>query len=359
MPLDRLISARGGYNGSAAETAAGIGKKMRQFVEDVRDRPALALGLAGLVLAALAAGTAAPLALAQASRKYPPFAETLTALGIELEPSAFLLPAGMVAVTLCCLAIEAIGLGYRDSTLHRLLAAISPTLRTDLFYFALRISGATAALAFAFSLGSVYALADAVESAFGLGLLAPVDSFPVQFAAVVVANSLSFYVFHRLMHTKLLWEVHKVHHSAEDYNVLLPYRNHPIDHVGATLFGAFFAAVLGARPDVVVAWIVANAFYQSMVHSRLDWKWRWLEHVFITPQAHRVHHSLAPEHYNRNFGILTFWDRLFGTYCPPVPGPLAIGVAERERFNTDRHVRELFRVILRWLGLEKAGLDSR
>ncbi len=85
------------------------------------------------------------------------------------------------------------------------------------------------------------ALAVGIATAFGFGLLRSVDSFLAQFVVVFVANSLSFYVFHRLLHTRLLWESHKVHHSAEDYNVLLPYRNHPLDHLGAVLFGAFFA----------------------------------------------------------------------------------------------------------------------
>lgn len=332
---------------------------MTQLADDIRRHRRVAGTLAGIVTAALAVGTAAPLALALLAGQRPEVRDALGLFGIEIAPSAFLLPLGMAGITLACLAVEAVFLGARDSTLHRMLENRTPSIRTDLFYFVLRVSGATAALAWLLSLGSLHRLAGAIEDAFGLGLLRSVDSFFLQFAAVFVANSLSFYVFHRLMHTKLLWEIHKVHHSAEDYNVLLPYRNHPIDHVGAVLFGAFFAAVLGARPEVAVAWIAANGFYQSMVHSRLDWTWRWIEHVFITPQAHRVHHSLAPEHFNRNFGILTFWDRLFGTYCPPPAAPVTIGVADREHFNTDRHLREMGLVVGRWLGLGKADLGSR
>ena len=329
---------------------------MAEFLADVRERPRTARGLAVLASAAVVFGTMAPLVLDRLAERFPDAARLLAALGIKLEPTAFLLPFGMLFITLCCLAIEARGLGYENSTLRRILVNVSPSLHTDLFYFALRVSGLTTALAFVLSLGSVYALAHEIEHAAGLALLSDVDSLFVQFVVVAVANSLSFYLFHRLMHTKVLWEVHKVHHSAEDYNVLLPYRNHPIDHVGAILFGAFFSALLGASPEVAVAWIVANGFYQSMVHSRLDWKWRWLEHVFITPQAHRVHHSLAPEHFNRNFGILTFWDRLFGTYCPPPAAPVAIGVADRENFNTDRHLREMGRVVVRWLGFGKSDI---
>lgn len=72
-----------------------------------------------------------------------------------------------------------------------------------------------------------------------------------------------------------------------------------------------------------------------MVHSKYDWKWQWVDYVLITPAAHRIHHSTAVEHYTRNLGILSIWDRLFGTYLPSKEAPLRYGVSERENFNTE------------------------
>lgn len=328
---------------------------MGQFLNDLRDHRAFVLAFAPLAALALAIGVGAPFAIQYAGDHVPAVGALLRSISIAFDPKIIYLPLGMVFVTVASLGIEAIGLGYRDSTIHRILTNASPSVRTDLFYFLLRVSGLTAVLAFLVSFGTFGLLVAWIEQRVDLRVLQQIENPLLQFVAVALAQSLSFYAFHRLMHTKLLWEVHKVHHSAEDYNVLLPYRNHPIDFLGATLLSALFAAVLGAGAGVVIAWSVVNGFYQSLVHSRLQWKWTWLNYVLITPAAHRVHHSTSPAHFNRNYGILTLWDWLFRTYHPPQDEPIAIGVADRDNFNTDRHFSEMGLVVLRWLGLAKAG----
>lgn len=328
---------------------------MGQFLAYIREHRSFVLGFAPIAALALAMGVGAPLAIQSLGDRIPVVGALLHAIGIAFDPKILYLPLGMVFVTLVSLGIEAAGLGYRDSTVRRILTNRSPSVRTDLFYFLLRVSGLTALIAFLVSFGTFGLLVGWIEQRVDLRVLQHVENPAVQFAAVALAQSLAFYLFHRLMHTKLLWEVHKVHHSAEDYNPLLPYRNHPIDFLGATLLGALFAAVLGAGAEVVTAWSVANGFYQSLVHSRLQWKWKWLESVVITPAAHRVHHSTAPEHFNRNYGILTFWDWLFGTYYAPRGEPAEIGVADRANFNTDRYFAEMGLVVLRWLGRARAG----
>lgn len=261
---------------------------------------------------------------------------------------AALTPVGVLAIIVASLLIEVAVLGYDRSALKRLITP-NASARVDLFYVALRLCGGIHLLAFVFSLGTMYYVANAIHSYVGVGLLSSVDSFIAQFAVVYIVNSLVFYLAHRLMHTRWLWEIHKVHHAAADLNVVTPLRNHPIDFAVMTMLNAFPAALLGADPMVTLAYIAVNGLYQSLVHSELPVTGRILDSIWITPAAHRVHHSNRPDHWNRNFGILTVWDKVFGTYHPPVTGPLKYGVEGDATFNREARVRELFGLVRRWL----------
>ncbi len=225
----------------------------------------------------------------------------------------------------------------------------------DLFYVALRLSGGLQVLAFVFSLGTMYYLAGSIHRHLGIGLLSSVRSPVVQFGVVYLVNTLVFYLAHRLMHTTWLWEIHKVHHSAEHLNVVTTFRNHPIDLWVMTILNALPAALLGAHPTVTLSYLLVNALYQSMVHSELPVTGRVIDAIWISPPAHRVHHSNRPEHWNRNFGILTLWDRLFGTYHPPVLGPLQYGVDGDTIINRERRLVELFAIVGRWLAGQRRG----
>jgi sterol desaturase/sphingolipid hydroxylase (fatty acid hydroxylase superfamily) len=94
-----------------------------------------------------------------------------------------------------------------------------------------------------------------------------------------------------------------------------------------------------------------------MVHSNYDWKWKWVEYVLITPAAHRIHHSTKPAHFNSNLGILSIWDRLFGTYIAPTPGEIidfGVGQPDQKNYNTDHFIKENMACFWRWLGLRRA-----
>lgn len=261
---------------------------------------------------------------------------------------AAMTPVGLLAIIVASLLIEVTVLGYDRSALKRLITP-NASAQVDLLYVVLRLSGAMHLLAFVFSLGTMYYVANALHATFDMGLLASVDSFIIQFGAVYVINTLVFYLAHRLMHTRWLWEIHKVHHAAADLNLVTSVRNHPIDFAIMTMLNAFPAAILGANPLVIVAYASVNGLYQSLVHSELPLTGRGWDWIWITPAAHRVHHSNRPDHWNRNFGILTVWDKVFGTYHPPETGPLTYGVEGDLLFNREERVRELFLLVRRWL----------
>ena len=331
---------------------------MSQFLEDLRQKKSLAGALLGLAIGALALGSVVPFLFDYLAGKFSWVSLVLSVEANELGLNVVYFPVGMMGITAFCLILEASLLGYERSTAKKILANEMPSVRTDVFYLLFRISGLMMIFSLAFSFGSLYVATDFIKSELGFAFLADVDSVVVQFVAWVLIFTFLNYWAHRLLHTRFFWDIHQVHHSAEHYNVLLPYRNHPVEYIVATLYGIGATAVLGIKPEVMMAWLAANAVYQSMVHSQYDWKWRWVEYVLITPAAHRIHHSTAPEHFNSNLAILSIWDRMFGTYVPPTEEPINFGVPEQKNFNTDRYFTEIIACFLRWLSI-KRGTSQR
>lgn len=145
---------------------------------------------------------------------------------------------------------------------------------------------------------------------------------PVWLALPLVLLALDFtsYLIHRLLHSlSWLWRLHKIHHADLDYDATTGLRFHPLESlvtVGATLL---MIALLGAPPAMVViyeALFFATAlFNHGNIHlpPKLD---NLLRIIFVTPDMHRVHHSIEFRESNANFsGIFSLWDRLFKTYC--------------------------------------------
>jgi len=145
---------------------------------------------------------------------------------------------------------------------------------------------------------------------------------PINATTVVVALLLvdfTYYWEHRCAHrVPVLWRLyHAVHHSSPDYTVATAYR---VSFVNQTFSPAFYLPVvmLGFHPLLVVALQLIAFHYQAWLHTEAIGRMGWLDRWFNTPAAHRVHHSTALAHTDRNLGAITLvWDRLFGTYAPP------------------------------------------
>jgi len=311
------------------------------------NRKGLAKAMAVLFIS-VGLGVALPLSIDWAAANLAEFQAIAQFLGVHgFKETAVLIPIAMAGVTIACLFFESIVLGYRNSTLFQVIDDTNASVRSDLFYFFIRVSGLASFLALIMTLGTSLHVLFLAEKSFAFQLLAG-SHVIAQFAVLVLLITFCNYWLHRLLHSKYFFEIHKVHHSAEFYGVLLPYRGHPLDHFGANIYTAAVTGLLGFEPEVMMAWMVLNAFYQSMVHSNYDWP-EIVEPILITPAAHRIHHSNEPRHFNKNLSILTLWDRMFGTYLPPEP-VFEFGVENREDFNTGRHLSEVFLCLFRWLG---------
>jgi sterol desaturase/sphingolipid hydroxylase (fatty acid hydroxylase superfamily) len=170
---------------------------------------------------------------------------------------------------------------------------------------------------------------------------------------IVMAFDLGSYFSHYLRHSiPLLWQFHKVHHSAEVLTPITTFRNHPIDDlVQALILPVFTGATAGIfgylYPSGVTEYTIINLsviiFFFHIInnlyhtHVWLSYGWK-LNHVLISPCMHQIHHSSEKRHFDCNFAqIFAFWDYLGGTlYVPKDLEKLKYGISNNEHveFNS-------------------------
>jgi sterol desaturase/sphingolipid hydroxylase (fatty acid hydroxylase superfamily) len=177
---------------------------------------------------------------------------------------------------------------------------------------------------------------------FGLFNTIAVPSLVGVIASVVILD-LAIYLQHVLFHAvPALWRLHRMHHADLEFDVSTGLRFHPIEILLSLLIKFAVVAVLGAPAlGVVIFEVLLNAtsmFNHANVRIPLgiDRVLRWL---VVTPDMHRVHHSILARETNSNFGFsLPWWDRLFGTYrAQPAAGHdgMTIGI---EQFREPREL---------------------
>lgn len=160
----------------------------------------------------------------------------------------------------------------------------------------------------------------------------------------VIALDLAVYLQHVMFHAvPLLWRLHRMHHADLEFDVTTGLRFHPVEILLSMGLKLGVVAALGPPAVAVLIFeVLLNAtsmFNHGNVRlpRRLDRRLRWL---VVTPDMHRVHHSVHPEETNSNFGFnLPWWDRLLGTYRDqPRDGheAMTIGI---EQFRTRHDLR--------------------
>ena len=189
----------------------------------------------------------------------------------------------------------------------------------------------------------------------GIGLLKLIRvPHPLAIVLSVLVLDLATYLQHQMFHVvPLLWRVHRVHHADLDIDVTTGTRFHPIE-IGLSMLIKFAVILASGTPAIAVLMfeILLNAssmFNHGNVHipKSID---EILRRLVVTPDMHRVHHSIDPRETNSNFGFkLPWWDRLFGTYrAEPEAGheAMTIGIAQfrsPREFRLDRMLLQPFR----------------
>jgi sterol desaturase/sphingolipid hydroxylase (fatty acid hydroxylase superfamily) len=191
--------------------------------------------------------------------------------------------------------------------------------------------------------------------AHGWGLF---NAFPLPVWIAVVSSiilfDLAIYFQHVLFHAvPALWRVHRMHHADLEFDVTTGLRFHPIEILLSMVIKLVVVAALGAPAVAVLIFEIVLSATSLFNHSNvriplgLDRRLRWF---VVTPDMHRVHHSIVSRETNSNFGFnLPWWDRLFGTYrAQPAAGHdgMSIGIDE---FRDPRELR-LDRMLLQPFG---------
>lgn len=170
----------------------------------------------------------------------------------------------------------------------------------------------------------------------------------------VVLLDLVIYFQHVMFHAvPTLWRLHRVHHADLDFDVTTGTRFHPIEILLSVLVKMAAVAAIGASPMAVLVFeVLLNAFAMfNHANARLpNWLDASLRLLVVTPDMHRVHHSIAYNESASNFGFnIPWWDRLFGTYrAQPAAGHdnMVIGVdafRSPEDLRLDRLLVQPFR----------------
>jgi sterol desaturase/sphingolipid hydroxylase (fatty acid hydroxylase superfamily) len=136
------------------------------------------------------------------------------------------------------------------------------------------------------------------------------------FLSLLLAQDFLYYWLHRNAHRiRWFWSVHSVHHSSSQFNFSTAFRQSALFPITGIWLFLLPMAWLGFSPELAVGTALLNLAYQFFIHTQLIPALGWLEYVFNTPSTHRVHHALNKPYLNHNFGgILSLWDRLFGTF---------------------------------------------
>lgn len=201
----------------------------------------------------------------------------------------------------------------KHNTLKKLLKHEGLSENVDVFYLFFNLSGLKHLFTILLSFGLIVFYQKYVSANFTFNILDNLNGL-VRIFLIFLVNTLLFYFVHRIMHTRIFWKLHEVHHSAKNLNGITAFRNHPVDNIVVVLLSTLPLTILGVTEFEMIFYMAINGLYQLSVHSNLPWNSKILGYIFITPQDHWLHHSKNIKYYNKNFGILRVWDQLFGTY---------------------------------------------
>lgn len=137
---------------------------------------------------------------------------------------------------------------------------------------------------------------------------------------LVVGMDFLFYWLHRVDHySRFFWAAHVTHHSSEHYNLTVGFRSSVFQPLYRFIYFIPLAAMGFTPPDIVFIF-AASQIWGILVHTEHVKKLGWLEHIFVTPSHHRVHHASNTRYLDKNMGMfLIIWDKMFGTFQAELP----------------------------------------
>lgn len=232
-------------------------------------------------------------------------------------------------VTISCFIIEIIAIGWRKSSLYRLLFIRDKSTRGDVWCWLLSLFYVYNIFVLLFSFGICYVVTSLIIKSFDFHFVSYISSPVFQFIIILLLSDLKHYIRHALSHKiPWLWEIHKYHHSAEHMNMITAQRGHFLETAYISLFDAILFVIVGSPAENYIAILLLRETHILFSHSNVNWHWGWIgKYILVSPAAHRIHHSTSSDHYDRNFGnMFIFWDRLFNTWFNPKENKTAVNV---------------------------------
>lgn len=273
--------------------------------------------------------------------------ETQLSKGFDLNHIYLLL-----ILTASLLIVEVIYEGWGNSSLKKIMA-FNRSTRNDLMAWTIETISLYSFFSIAFSFGICYYLVGLIQNSIDINLNIPNST--VQFIVVFIVADLKNWISHFTFHkSNALWQLHSFHHSATQFTILTRQRGHFLESEIRRFFDVIPFVVFGAPISTYFLVIVLSEIHQMLLHSSSNSDWGFLgRYVIVSPAAHRVHHSIDPKHFNKNFGTtFIFWDIMFKTYHPKSE-ILTIGIPNNP-FNKG-YFRDV--IMCQWLFL-KATKDS-
>jgi sterol desaturase/sphingolipid hydroxylase (fatty acid hydroxylase superfamily) len=245
-------------------------------------------------------------------------------IGAALPASAFML--------LLAFLVELLWGGWERSSLRKIVTGNRNSLH-DFTYTVFALLPVQLVAKVILTFGVIWLSDKIIAPRISWNLVAYMPWWPLQYLAVVLIGSFFQYWQHRILHmVPVLWQTHKLHHSALEMNLLNLHRESPFTTGVADLlifaplaiFGVNEAFKRGGQLGIAdlafmalfMSYSIFNVLNHYLIHSELrttyGWFGRW---IFISPLAHRVHHSKLPQYWDKNFSVsLVLWDRVFGTW---------------------------------------------
>lgn len=259
-----------------------------------------------------------------------------------------------------CMAIEAMIVGWRQSSIYRLLFARTKSMELDASCVILSAGQITTIINLVLTFGLATIVGKSFESFLaGHGIVSPLSKLPIyaQIPLFYVIYTFFDYWTHRIAHARIFWPFHRFHHSAEDFVMITTMRQHPADFLGIFIINLPMAA-LGASTSAMIWVMLLVQIVGIFQHSNINSDYGFIGKYFIqSPNHHRKHHILDLSEPVGHFALMPLWDRIFGTLAGTSTPDLVIGVDKPYRHGFGYFI-DVFRDYSDfWRGLFGAKVD--
>ncbi len=135
------------------------------------------------------------------------------------------------------------------------------------------------------------------------------------FILAILFSDFMVWVAHFMQHkVKFFWYFHSIHHSQRELNLFTDMRFHLVDYLVLSTFAFLPMYILKLSPPSSIYYVFFTQWYVRIYHGNIKSNYGFFKYFMVTPQSHRIHHSIEPQHHDLNFGTLfSIWDNLFHT----------------------------------------------